>query len=136
MLPRGAPIRHWRAATPAFRANGRPGARLYHGTWWDQWEWHQRGALDTVKAGRFTVLFPRLRPAVFDEDDLRLLADEMTSKRERKPAAGTGPDSEEDPAIPAAYTYLGQFADHDLTYDPTSSLRASLDRAQIERLAD
>jgi hypothetical protein len=87
-------------------------------------------------AGRFTVLFPQLRPAVFDEHDLRLLADEMTPKRERKHAAEARPDPEEDPAIPAAYTYLGQFADHDITYDPTSSLRASLDRAQIERLAD
>jgi hypothetical protein len=87
-------------------------------------------------AGRFTVLFPHLCPAAFDPADLRLLADEMTSRRERKPAAGTGPNPEEDPAIPAAYTYLGQFADHDITYDPTSSLRESLDRAQIEKLAD
>jgi Animal haem peroxidase len=87
-------------------------------------------------AGRFTVLFPQLCPATFDPADLRRLADEMTPRRERKPAAGTGPNPEEDPAIPAAYTYLGQFADHDLTYDPTSSLRQSLDRAQIEKLAD
>ena len=87
-------------------------------------------------AGRFTVLFPRLCPAAFDPADLRLLADVMTSRRDRRPAAGTGPDPGEDRAISAAYTYLGQFADHDLTYDPTSSLRRSLDRAQIEKLAD
>jgi hypothetical protein len=87
-------------------------------------------------AGRFTTLFPQLCPAEFDPADLRLLADEMTSRRERRPAAGTGPDPEEDRDITAAYTYLGQFADHDLTYDPTSSLRESLDRAQIEKLAD
>jgi hypothetical protein len=28
----------------------------------------------------------------------------------------------DNPAIPAGYTYLGQFIDHDITFDPTSSL--------------
>jgi hypothetical protein len=32
-----------------------------------------------------------------------------------------GPDAEES-GIPAAYTYLGQSVDHDLTFDPESSL--------------
>ena len=87
-------------------------------------------------AGRFTTLLPELSPAVFDLADLRLLADEMTSRQERKPTPQTGPDPEEDRAITAAYTYLGQFIDHDLSFDPTSSLRESLDREQIGKLAD
>ena len=87
-------------------------------------------------AGRFTTLLPELPPAVFDPSDLRLLADEMTSRQERKPTRQTGPDPEEDRAITAAYTYLGQFVDHDLTFDPTSRLRESLDREQIGKLAD
>jgi len=29
----------------------------------------------------------------------------------------------ENPAIPAGFTYLGQFLDHDITFDPTSSLQ-------------
>ena len=33
-----------------------------------------------------------------------------------------GPDPEES-GIPAVYTYLGQFIDHDLTFDPASSLQ-------------
>src|SRR5246127_5211691 len=33
-----------------------------------------------------------------------------------------GPDAEES-GIPAAYTYLGQFIDRDLTFDPASSLQ-------------
>jgi len=33
-----------------------------------------------------------------------------------------GPDAEES-GIPALYTYLGQFVDHDLTFDPASSLQ-------------
>jgi hypothetical protein len=37
-----------------------------------------------------------------------------------------GPDPEES-GIPAAYTYFGQFVDHDLTFDPTSSLQRQND---------
>ena len=32
------------------------------------------------------------------------------------------PDDEENYGIPAGYTYLGQFIDHDITFDPMSSL--------------
>ena len=31
-------------------------------------------------------------------------------------------DDEENAGIPAGYTYLGQFIDHDITFDPSSSL--------------
>lgn len=33
-----------------------------------------------------------------------------------------GPDGEENTYLPAGYTYLGQFTDHDLTFDPNSVL--------------
>lgn len=33
-----------------------------------------------------------------------------------------GPDGEENLYVPAGYTYLGQFVDHDLTFDTTSTL--------------
>lgn len=36
-----------------------------------------------------------------------------------------GPDPEENILVPAGYTYLGQFIDHDLTFDSTSSLNPS-----------
>ena len=32
-------------------------------------------------------------------------------------------DSQFDSRIPAGYTYFGQFIDHDITFDPTSSLQ-------------
>src|SRR3954451_12168031 len=32
------------------------------------------------------------------------------------------PDSRDNPSIPAGYTYLGQFIDHDITFDPVSQL--------------
>src|SRR5439155_27312587 len=31
-------------------------------------------------------------------------------------------EEDENPNIPAGYTYLGQFIDHDITFDPVSSL--------------
>src|SRR5437763_5943973 len=37
-----------------------------------------------------------------------------------------GPDGEES-GIPAAYTYFGQFIDHDITFDPASSLQKQND---------
>jgi hypothetical protein len=52
------------------------------------------------------------------------------------PDPGPSATSEEDRVITAAYTYLGQFVDHDLTFDPTSSLRESLNPEQIGKLAD
>ena len=48
----------------------------------------------------------------------------------------TEPDPEENPGIPAAYTYLGQFVDHDLTFDPISHLRETLTGAQLRALVD
>lgn len=36
------------------------------------------------------------------------------------------PDDEENPFVPAAYTYLGQFIDHDLTFDTRSTLATLL----------
>ena len=68
--------------------------------------------------------FPCLNAAHFDEADLLRLAGVMTAKQERRPTRETERDPEEDRKITAAYTYLGQFIDHDLTFDPTSQLRA------------
>ena len=47
-----------------------------------------------------------------------------------------GPDPEENPGLPAVYTYLGQFADHDLTFDPVSQLRERVTQSQLRTLAD
>ena len=38
-------------------------------------------------------------------------------------AANDLPDDQENPFVPAAYTYLGQFVDHDLTFDTRSTLQ-------------
>jgi Animal haem peroxidase len=42
-------------------------------------------------------------------------------------------DGEENECIPAGYTYLGQFVDHDITFDPSSSLH---DQNNIEEVVN
>lgn len=86
-------------------------------------------------AGRFVRLLPENRDPV-NWDDLDRLAWKMTSTQEPAPTPETEVDPEEDREITAAYTYLGQFVDHDLTFDPTSQLREALTDKQLEALAD
>ncbi|MDP9419130.1 MAG: hypothetical protein M3P53_03120 [Actinomycetota bacterium] len=63
---------------------------------------------------------------VFGRSDafLQQLAAQMLDEGE------IGPDKEND-RIPAGYTYLGQFVDHDLTFDPTSSLQRTNDPLRL-----
>jgi hypothetical protein len=103
----------------------------HHGTWWDR---RKSDRLDAVMEGRFTRLFPYLPSARFAQHDLEQLAHEMTAPKDTD--ADAKPDPEENPGIPAAYTYLGQFVDHDLTFDPISHLRATLTGAQLRALAN
>jgi Animal haem peroxidase len=75
--------------------------------------------------GQFGRMFRALAPAEFGETDseteenLLRLGTAMVADPD---PAKDGPDPEES-GIPAAYTYLGQFVDHDLTFDPASSLQ-------------
>jgi hypothetical protein len=87
-----------------------------------------------MMTGRYMRLFPEYRTE-FAKRDLEALAHEMTSEREAPTPEGQ-PDPEEDPVITAAYTYLGQFTDHDVTFDPTSQLREALTDQQLDALAD
>ena len=109
---------------------------LRHGTWWNL---KQDVPAATLMEGRFTKLFADAPPAAYADDSLQALATAMTSPAESSPTPETETDPEENPGIPAAYTYLGQFIDHDLTFDPTSQLRQPhhhLSTAQIHALAD
>ena len=77
--------------------------------------------------GPFGRIFRALPAADFGPDDhatvdnLTKLAKAMTSDADPNDPKD-GPDSEEG-GIPSAYTYFGQFIDHDLTFDPASSLQ-------------
>ncbi len=84
--------------------------------------------------GRFGRMFRSLPPAMWDKQVLLNLGDAMTSDPETDPKDPNLPsaafedlgkrihDDEENAGIPAGYTYLGQFIDHDITFDPASSL--------------
>jgi hypothetical protein len=80
-----------------------------------------RSSLDQ---GRYGRMFRHLRPFAPDDATLKQLADSMGPFA---PAGVTTDDAPavqpgENPDIPAGYTYVGQFVDHDLTFDPTSVL--------------
>ena len=79
--------------------------------------------------GRFGRMFRTLPAADHDEADLVALATAMTAPLETTPTAEDDPagDDEENPGISAGYTYVGQFIDHDLTFDPASSLQRQND---------
>ena len=79
--------------------------------------------------GRFGRMFRDLPPAEFGNNEqenldvLKKLGGMMISKANIKE---TEPNPEEG-AIPAGYTFLGQFIDHDITFDPVSSLQRDND---------
>ena len=82
-----------------------------------------------LSQGRFGRMFRKLAPATFGSNDaanvanLSALADKMVGKFD---APKDGPDAEES-GIPSLYTYFGQFIDHDITFDPVSSLTRQQD---------
>ncbi|MDQ1551228.1 MAG: hypothetical protein QOD50_650 [Actinomycetota bacterium] len=79
--------------------------------------------------GRFGRMFPGLKPGSYgktpdeEEENLSKLASAMVSNFD---APKDGADDEEG-GIPALYTYLGQFIDHDLTFDPDASFQKQKD---------
>src|SRR6266571_3255821 len=79
--------------------------------------------------GRFGRMFRSLRSARFgatdseNENNLKLLGAAMSASFD---PVKDGKDDEES-GIPALYTYLGQFIDHDMTFDPASSLQQQND---------
>jgi hypothetical protein len=88
--------------------------------------------------GRFGRIFRSLPPANWSKDALAKLGGKMTSDPEvddndpALPAAAPETDKriqddEENAGIPAGYTYFGQFIDHDITFDPASSLQQAND---------
>jgi hypothetical protein len=105
--------------------------------------------------GRFGRMFRALPSATFDQEELSNLAlginhgskvqgmtalpevkvDPKTKERLRDKNGFLIPiatpesqvDDEENFGIPAGYTYLGQFIDHDITFDPASSLQSQND---------
>ena len=91
----------------------------------------------SVDRGRYGRMFRQLPPFAPRDATIKRLADSMqpypqptaTATGDAGPgtasaAADPPPPIQpgENPDIPAGYTYLGQFVDHDITFDPTSVL--------------
>jgi hypothetical protein len=99
-----------------------------------------RGLMSTNRSpqfqGQFGRMFRSLPKASFGRSDdenvqnLTLLGFQVPQTQSGMSALfdppTDGPDPEES-GIPALYTYLGQFIDHDITFDPASSLQAQDD---------
>lgn len=67
--------------------------------------------------GRFGRMFAALPPCELSDEAIAALLTTMDSDN----ALGLNP------VIPAGYTYLGQFVDHDITFDPNSQLDKTSD---------
>ena len=95
----------------------------------------KRRSARRVMEDRFTKLFPYLAGRQLQPGRPRTAGpgNDFAAGRARPEA---GPDPEENRGVPAAYTYLGQFTDHDLTFDPISHLREALTRDQLQALVD
>lgn len=92
-----------------------------------------RGLMSTPTSpsyeGRFGRMFRSLRPAVFGSTEAEITAN-LTALADLMKADFDEPkdgQDEEESGIPALYTYLGQFIDHDITFDPASSLQKQND---------
>jgi heme peroxidase len=92
-----------------------------------------RGLMSVAKGpqfeGRFGRLFPDAQHAKFgvtDQENERNLAALGIKMSAGFDPPKDGKDDEES-GIPALYTYLAQFLDHDLTFDPASSLQMQKD---------
>lgn len=64
--------------------------------------------------GRFGRMFGKIPTFQQDEEELRRLGAAMVEN---------GEGDLDNPDIPSGYTYVGQFIDHDITFDPSSSLQ-------------
>src|SRR5438876_2050394 len=92
-----------------------------------------RGLMSTRSSplfqGRFGRMFRSLPAAKFgrtDNENIANLAALGSAMSAPFDPPKDGKDEEES-GIPALYTYLGQFIDHDLTFDPASSLQMQND---------
>lgn len=74
----------------------------------------------TAPTGKFGRMFPALRPFRPSKESLTELGMAMTDGSQDDPAG-------DNLKVPAGYTYLGQFIDHDITFDTTGLQEIQVD---------
>ena len=91
--------------------------------------------------GRFGRLFPGLRPFARDTPAVRESLMELgkpggiMDANDPPPPANPltpNPSNRDNPEQTAGFTFLGQFLDHDMTFDPTSSLERQVDPEAVK----
>jgi hypothetical protein len=106
----------------ALKVNARPG----HGT---AGRHPTRESLNTLSGhddpGMFGRMFPDLGPLAVDDGPLQELADAM---KDADPGSAAGDNAN----VPAGFTYLGQFVDHDITLDLTAIGEKESDPTAVE----
>src|SRR5687768_11713022 len=95
----------------------------------------------SYEQGRFGRLFPTLPPFATDNPSVRAALLEIGKKGGLMDAQDTGspadllapntPNNLNNPDMTAGFTFLGQFLDHDMTFDPVSSLQRQTDPEKI-----
>lgn len=79
----------------------------------------------------FRTLPPYIPPGGESEANLRKVMSKLA--QQMLETAEEGPDTKLDnKSIPSGYTYFGQFIDHDITFDPASSLQRQNDPNMLE----
>lgn len=87
--------------------------------------------------GKFGRLFPALQPFAPDTKSVRDKLMELgklggVMDAGDSPQVRENPNNPDNPDILAGFTFLGQFLDHDITFDPTSSLERQNDPESIQ----
>lgn len=90
-----------------------------------------RGAkhFSPTDSSRFGRLFPTLKPFARDTEKVRAALLELGKKGG---IMNQESDNLDNPDILAGFTFLGQFIDHDITFDPTSSFEQQNDPESIK----
>ena len=118
----------------------RPGARRFHGTKLEL-SWFRIPGVVSPGADRFGYMSPlAIRTSTklpFNGTTQALLGQlgEMMGHTGREPNVGSHNPSDAGVSIvPAGFTYFGQFVDHDITFDVSSTLEAETDAETINNM--
>lgn len=79
-----------------------------------------------VQSGRFGRLFPHLPALDTPDDALKALGRSMI-----EPEGSENDPTGDNKGVPAGFTYLGQFIDHDITFDTTPMPEVAIDPLQV-----
>lgn len=88
------------------------------------------GAMPDVPYGRYGAMFDLPPATPLSDAALTAIAAAMIKQDAGKPIT-EAETIDENPTIPALYTYFGQFVDHDITFDPTPLAAANNDLSAL-----